>query len=119
VILLVEDDAISRITFARTLRSYRYGVFEAKDGAEAIALLEHHHPVINLVITDLALPRVNGFNLLTNIQTRWPKIPVVMVSGYLSEEAGKAIVGSHVHILEKPVRPSVLIALVQRIAPAP
>ena len=117
MILLVEDDVISRMGFAHLLRSYGYDILEAADGAEAIVLLEQRHPAIELVITDMALPRVHGFNLVSNIRARWPKIPVVMVSGYLSKEGGHAILGPQIDILEKPVRPSALIASVQRIVP--
>ena len=117
MILLVEDDAICRMDFVQKLRAYGYDVLEATDGAEAIDLLEKHHPKIELVITDMALPKVHGFNLVLNIQARWPKTPVIMVSGYLSEESGHAILGKHIDVLQKPFRPSALIALVQRIAP--
>jgi two-component system response regulator FlrC len=117
VILLVEDDAICRIDFAQKLRSYGYEVLEAMDGAEAIALLEKHYPTIELVITDMVMPKVHGLNLIANIQTRWAKLPVIMLSAYLSKQAGDSILGQHVNVLEKPVRPSALIAAVQGMVP--
>lgn len=89
MILLVEDDATSRISFRRTLRSFGYEVYEAIDGTEAIALLEQHSSEVDLVITDMVLPKLNGLNLVLNIQRRWPKMPVVLVSGYLSKEGGR------------------------------
>jgi len=116
-ILLVEDDAICRIEFAEKLRAYGYEVLEATDVTEAIDLLEKHHREIELVITDMALPKISGFSLITNIQARWPKIPIIMVSGYLSENHGQAILG--IDVLEKPLRPSALIAIVQRLVPQP
>jgi len=117
MILVVDDDAVCRLAFAKSLRAYGYDVVEAVDGAEAIECLEQHHPSIELVVTDMALPKVNGFNLVRNVQSRWPRIPVIMVSGYLSQETGQAIVGPHVDVLQKPFRPSALVALVQRMAP--
>jgi len=117
MILLVEDDAISRMSFAKTLRGYDYDVLEAADGAEAIHLLEQNHSTIEVVITDMALPRVNGFRVVTNVKTRWPKIPAIVISGYLSEERGHTILGPHVDVLQKPLRPSALVATVQRLAP--
>ena len=116
MLLLVEDEAISRMDCAQTLRGDGYEVLEAADGAEAIQLLEQHHEIA-LVITDMVLPKVNGFDVVTNIQRRWAKIPVIMISGYLSEERGHAILGSTVEILRKPFRPSALLALVQRMSP--
>jgi|SRR6478672_2155938 len=117
MVLLVEDDAICRMDFSRQLRSDGYEVLEAGDGAEAIELLEQHHNEIELVITDLALPKVNGFDVVTNVQRRWPKIPMIMISGYLSEDRGHTILGSTVDILRKPLQPNALVALAQRMAP--
>jgi two-component system cell cycle sensor histidine kinase/response regulator CckA len=116
MVLLVEDDAICRMDFARQLRSNGYEVLEAGDGAEAIELLEQHYNEIELVVTDLALPKVNGFDVVTNVQRRWPKIPMIMISGYLSEDRGHAILGSTVDILRKPFHPNALIALAQRMS---
>jgi DNA-binding NtrC family response regulator len=117
VILLVEDDAISRTHFAETLRAYGYEVMEAGDGIEALAILARSR--CELVITDMVLPRLNGMNLIARIQAKWPRLPVIMVSGYLSEEAGHNIFDGKVDCLEKPLRPSALVAMVQRITPRP
>jgi two-component system, response regulator FlrC len=117
VILLVEDDVISRMHFADTLRAYGYEVMETGDGVDALAMLGRCH--CELVITDMVLPRLNGMNLIARIQAKWPKLPLIMVSGYLSEEAGHNIFDGKVDCLEKPFRPSALVALVQRIAPRP
>lgn len=119
VILLVEDDAISRTYFVETLRGYGYEVLEAGDGIKALALLEKHRYLVDLVITDMVLPQLNGIRLIARMRARWPKIPVIMVSGYLSEEAGNKIFDGKVDCLEKPFRPSALVAIVQRLVPRP
>jgi two-component system, cell cycle sensor histidine kinase and response regulator CckA len=117
VILLVEDDAISRTHFAETLRGYGYEVLEAGDGIKALALLDQYRFLVKLVITDMVLPQLNGLSLIARIQAKWPKLPVVIVSGYLSEEAGNNIFDGKVDCLEKPFRPSALVAIVQRLLP--
>ena len=117
MVLLVEDDAICRMDLAQTLRSCGYDVLEAADGAEAIQSLEQHQNDIELVITDMALPKVNGFDVVTNVQIGWPKLPVIMISGYLAEDLGHTILGSTVNILRKPFQPAALLALVQRMSP--
>ena len=116
LILLVEDEAIPRYDFAQQLRSQGYEVLEAMDGAEAIALLENHYPRIDLVITDMVMPKVNGLELIANIQARWPKLRVIMLSAYMSQRGGDSIVGQHAQFLRKPVRPSALIAAVRGMA---
>jgi CheY-like chemotaxis protein len=115
VILVVEDDVISRAYFADTLRAYGYEVMEAGDGIQALALLARNH--CELVITDMVLPHLNGLNLVARIQQIWPKLPVIMVSGYLSENAGRNIFDGKVDCFTKPVRPSALVAMVQRLVP--
>ena len=117
MILLVEDEAIVRTHFAETLRGYGYEVMEADDGIQALAILARSN--CELVITDMVLPQLNGLSLITRIQAKWPKLPVIMVSGYLSEEAGHNIFDGKVDCLAKPCRPSALVAIVQRIAPRP
>jgi CheY-like chemotaxis protein len=117
MILLIEDDAISRMSFAETLRGYGYEVLEAGDGFEALTLVAKHRTGINLVISDMVLPGMNGLTLVENIELMLPRVPIIMVSAFLSKVGGKAILGRAVDFLEKPIRPSALIDAVQRHAP--
>jgi two-component system, cell cycle sensor histidine kinase and response regulator CckA len=119
MILLVEDDAISRTSFAESLCGYGYQVLEAADGAEALALVAKHKSAIELVITDIVLPKMNGFELVENIRALLPRVPIIGLSGYISQAGGDNIFGGDVSFLEKPVRPSALMVLVQRILPRP
>ena len=117
MILLVEDNVISRTDFAETLRKFGYEVLEANDGRKAITLLEQHASDVNLVVTDMVMPGINGLTLVKNIEARWPKIPVIMVSAYLSADGGHKILGDKVDFLPKPILPSALIASVGRVIP--
>ena len=119
MILLVEDDSISRTDFAETLRKSGYEVLEAGEGHEAIVLLEQHASHIRLVITDMVIPGVNGLMLVKNIQARWRQVPMIMVSAYLSAESGQKILGNRVAVLPKPIRPSALVASVGSVVPRP
>ena len=117
MILLIEDDAISRTSFAETLRGYGYEVLEAGNGSEALALIEEHHSAFQLVITDMVLPGINGLGLLNKIRQRWPTLPVVMISAHLSKQGGEVILGPEIGFLEKPIRPDALLSCVKRLAP--
>lgn len=116
MILLVEDDVITREDFARHLRNAGHQVLEAGNGKEALALFERFR--FDLVITDLVLPNGNGFGVINRIRAGWPKIPVVLISGYLSQEAGDKLVSGPARFFQKPVRPSALVSAVQRLVPA-
>jgi DNA-binding NtrC family response regulator len=115
MILLVEDDATSRYAFARLLRGEGYEVIEAGDGNEAVAFLDGF--AIDLVITDMVLPKINGLHLVSLIHARRPGIPIVLMSGYLSERAGKIILDGSADFFQKPVRPSALVRTVHRPLP--
>src|SRR5262245_21680852 len=117
MILFIEDDAISCTSFAETLRGYGYEVLEAGDGFDALKLVAKHRSGIDLVISDMVLPGMNGLTLVENIELMLPRVPIIMVSAFLSKTSGAAILGREVDFIEKPVRPSALVAAVQRHAP--
>ncbi len=99
--------------FARLLRGEGYEIIEAGDGNEAVALLDG--TAIDLVITDMVLPKINGLHLVSCIHARRPGIPIVLMSGYLSARAGKIILDGLADFFQKPVRPSALVRTVQRL----
>lgn len=112
-ILLVEDHPASRANISRFLRLHSYEVIEVSDGEEALKLLSTE--VIDLVVSDLALPTIHGLNLTQQINSRWPKIPVIIISAFMSDEAGKFILDGKADFLAKPLDLSVLAAKVQHL----
>ncbi|MBA3921190.1 MAG: hybrid sensor histidine kinase/response regulator, partial [Nostocaceae cyanobacterium] len=86
-LLLVVDDAISlRQTLSLTLQKHGYQVIQAQDGVEALEKLRQH-PEISLVVSDLEMPRMNGFEFLTNIRTTPnAKTPVVVLTSRSAEK---------------------------------
>jgi CheY-like chemotaxis protein len=79
-VLVVDDDDKIRILLLDTLSALGYNTIGAKDGEEALSLLEEQKP--DLVISDIKMPKLNGLSLLRNIKNKNPKIPVVMITGY-------------------------------------
>ncbi|BAZ07352.1 hybrid sensor histidine kinase/response regulator [Calothrix sp. NIES-3974] len=86
--VLVVDDAISlRQTISLTLQKYGYQVIQAENGIEALEKLQHH-PEISLVISDLEMPRMNGFELLSHVRQN-PSIkdkPIVILTSRSAEK---------------------------------
>ena len=117
MILLVEDEAPARYAFAQILRSNGHEVMEAVDGQEALELLKQYD--FDLVITDLAMPKVTGFGLVAEMQLKWPDIPIILITAYLSPAASRALLRENVEFLPKPVDSNELIARVERLATSP
>jgi DNA-binding NtrC family response regulator len=88
-------------------------VMSADNGTEAMELLHKHD--FELVITDLVMPNLNGLNLINAIRLKRPRMPVILMSGYLSKDAGKAIIDQTAAYLQKPVNPTSLIMTVERV----
>ena len=114
MILLVEDEVITRYAFAQILRFEGHDVMEAADGVEALRLLDGHH--FDIMITDLVMPRLDGFGLVAETRLKWPNVRIVLMSGYVAEYAVAVLDGS-TEFLPKPIDPTVLIATVRRLLP--
>jgi DNA-binding NtrC family response regulator len=82
-ILVVDDDDPVRVMLARLLRTQGYLVLHAANAADARAILEQQQP--DLVITDIVMPGESGIELRRNIASRWPRLPVILISGYSAE----------------------------------
>ena len=122
MILFVEDESLSRRAFAQILRSKGYQVAEAQNGVEALEVLNTGTEVLtkkafDLVITDLVLPGLHGVNLIHQIRARWPKMPIIVTSGYLSDGPGKVILEGFAEFIQKPIDPAALIGAVRRLLP--
>jgi CheY-like chemotaxis protein len=81
-VLVVEDDAILRDMAAAMLESFGFTVLKAKDGIEALEVFGKHQSEIKFVLTDLTMPRMNGWDTLTELRKLQPGIPVILASGY-------------------------------------
>jgi PAS domain S-box-containing protein len=81
-ILLVEDEKELRALLAETLNELGYTVLQAGNGAEAIELAKSALPSIDMMITDMVMPRMNGRELSKALRARRPGLPVLFISGY-------------------------------------
>jgi len=115
-ILIVDDDAVMRYTLHRFLRNQGYEVREAANGVEALEIL--NVDTVDLVITDYIMPEMNGIELLESIQVRWPTMPVVLLTGYLSADAAKTILEGRAHFLSKPVTLKQLLSNIRQLIPS-
>ena len=115
MILLVEDEAITRNAFADALRMEGHQVVQAADGVQALSIFDKCH--VDLVITDLVMPRLNGFELIDQIRSKRPHVPILLISAYMSQKAGRIISSGSAEFMHKPIDPPDLIATIQRLLP--
>ncbi len=78
-ILLVDDDVLLRKLGALLLQQHEYRVYTAGDGVEALQVLEQLQP--DLIISDLRMPRMSGFEFLSIVRRRFPEMPLIAMSG--------------------------------------
>ena len=85
-VLLVEDDVSARRVVARTLRLNGYDVIEAGDGMAALRMLEDDGMAVDLLLTDVLMPGMNGRVLADAVRLRRPAARVLFTSGYPDDE---------------------------------
>jgi len=115
VLLLVEDDHDLRAFFQLVLRQYGFDVHQARDGYEALTIVEALVP--DLILLDLQLPRVKGTDVLAELESsaRTRGIPVIIVTATTAEPA----YGNVRCILHKPVTPERLLETIEACLPNP
>lgn len=101
-ILVVDDDVRIRDLIARVLRRQGWAVRAAGSGAEALALLAECEGRIDLVVTDISMPEMDGRALVDRVRATWPGMRVLFMSGYADEEATREAMGGAVAFLGKP-----------------
>ena len=97
-VLLVDDDILVSMGAADMLLDLGHSVTEAQSGPHALKLLETDAP-FDIVVTDYAMPGMNGFELAQRIKKRNPKLPIVLATGYAELPADRSIEFVH---LSKP-----------------
>lgn len=101
-ILLVEDAAPLRQLAARVLRKAGYDVLEASNGEDALDCAAEH-PCVDLLITDVMMPKLGGIELARRLCASNPNLRVVYMSGYPpSSSAGQGPIASDAAWIDKP-----------------
>lgn len=99
-ILVVDDDIHILELLHRHLQSWNYHVYKAISVKEAVAILRD--TAIDLLITDLKMPEVDGFELIKFVSEHYPKLPKLVVTGYPSIQDSLTAIKSKVDYLTKP-----------------
>jgi len=118
-VLVVDDDDQVRAVACAVLRRSGYVVLEASNGGEALLVSEKHGATIDLLLTDVILPRMSGREIAERVVAMRPAIKVLFMSGY-SDEATRqhGVLDSRVPFVEKPITPDSLRAKVRAVLDA-
>ena len=114
-VLLAEDDGAVRRTVSQMLRQAGYTVLVAADGEQAERIAGRSQVPIDLLLTDVVMPRLSGPRLAERVRLLQPGLPVLFVSGYTDGEMERSgLAGGPLHLLRKPFTIAELLAAVER-----
>jgi DNA-binding NtrC family response regulator len=113
-ILLVDDEAEIRLPLGEALRALGHRVSLASDGGEAMHCLDHQ--TFNLVMSDIRLPKVDGFTILRRVRNERPETHVVLMTAFGTiQEAVAAVKEAAIEYVTKPFELSEVLAIVERV----
>jgi signal transduction histidine kinase/ActR/RegA family two-component response regulator len=118
-VLLVEDEEAVRTIAQRILERHGYRVLAAANGADALRIEEEIAGAIDLVLTDLVMPKMGGQEMVKRLRSGRPAIKTLMMSGYTSDQSFRQrVLEEGIPFLEKPFTPGVLLAKVRAVLDA-
>jgi len=113
-ILIVDDEPLIRESLYEILRIEGYSVQMASNGEDALKIIQNDS--IDIVVTDLKLPKMNGLELLTEIKKRGPRAEVILITGYGSiETAVEAMKKGAFDFVTKPINDHVIKIMINKI----
>lgn len=117
-LLLVDDEPLVRRIVARVLREEGFRVLEADCAEDALRILERDS--VDLVLTDIMMPRMNGCELGREISRRWPQLRMLYYSGHVFDSLfSSGICPQDIPFIAKPLDPEVLRDRIQQVLEAP
>ena len=114
-VLIVEDEQIDRIILANIVERTGHEVYFASDGEQALKI--HLKRGIDIVITDLQMPHVNGLEFIVSLRAAHPEAAIIVVSGMRQELLDAVRSKGSLVVLSKPVDPHELLETLAQAAP--
>jgi len=113
-VLIVEDEEILRSFSCEMLKDLGYNILTAADGEEALAVFQENQEEIDLVVSDMVLPKKTGIELFSDLKQIKPAVKFILVTGYTLEEAEENILRDMEAVLMKPYTTEKIAALIRK-----
>jgi CheY-like chemotaxis protein len=116
MLLVVEDDFNTRTAVSEALQSHNFSVLCAGDGQEALEIIQKHNGKIDLVLSDLIMPRMSGLTLYRELKQKHPDIGMMVMTGYpMSDNTREMLEEGGVTWLAKPIHSRSLVRAVRKV----
>jgi two-component system, cell cycle sensor histidine kinase and response regulator CckA len=114
-ILIVEDEAPQLLLLKRILEQAGYNVVGAKNGIEAAETYRRHEGEIDLVLSDMALPKFGGWTVYVMLKEINPDVKMILMSGYLDDRVKADLMkGGVKDFIPKPYAPETIVSSVRQ-----
>jgi two-component system cell cycle sensor histidine kinase/response regulator CckA len=113
-VLVVDDERAVRRFASRILQQDGHTVHEAADGIDALELIERGAAPVELVVSDIIMPRLNGVELMKALAVTHPEVPVILMSAYAQGELAERGVVAPCGVVPKPFPAARLLEEVRR-----
>ena len=118
-ILVAEDEEGVRSLTREVLEKYGYTVLEAANGEEALVVAERHLGSVDLLLSDVVMPRMGGPELAQALLLRRPSVKILYMSAYTEHPmVRRGVVDAGVAFLQKPFTPTVLVSRIRELLEA-
>jgi signal transduction histidine kinase len=107
-ILVIDDELQVRATLAEMLEEQGHSVTQAPGGREGLSYLDANPQLVDVVVTDLGMPDMNGWDVAKAIQSRWPQLPVGLITGWGETEITREERSRVNFVITKPFDKAVL-----------
>jgi two-component system cell cycle sensor histidine kinase/response regulator CckA len=114
VVLLVEDEAVVREITGQLLENAGYRVLEASSAAHALEMARQYEGAVDLLLTDVVMPEMNGIDLAEQLRKLQPNLITVFMSGYAQSDLVRSIRASSAIHVQKPFTGNFLLSQIEQ-----
>jgi len=115
-VLLADDDPALRMLLGQIIQSFGFDVIYAENGSKALALYLQHRN-IDLLVTDICMPEMDGDELIRAIRQMDKELPVIAITGYAEQALIGRIDACHARLFEKPLNFNQLQSYIDSLTP--